>query len=491
MSAETTSGPDLLDVETFSARVLGRPLWRHQLDVARSSARYRVICAGRQVGKSVLLAACALHTAATRRNATVLIISAGEDAAKRLLADVADLATSSAALRGSVLDETRSSVTLSNGSVIRSVPASQRQVRGWAVDLLIVDEAGFIDQDLWRAAEPAIIARPGSRVILASSPWGTPEHFFRALWNRGRSSPDEQVRSWHWPSSVSPLVDDALLAQIREREAPDYFAREFLAEWPDASGSYFSERELMAAVADTDMVAPESIHLDRRCDWLAVGGLDWGVARDANALVLATVTDPDQAPDARWRVALPWIEAHHHMPWATWIERLVEVCGRYRVEVLASETNGVGAYPTEDLQGRAWRQHRARVLPVWTDVRRKMSGFGKIKALLQADRLVLPRHPDLLRQLAALQFEQLAGGNLRIAVPEAAGHDDLAMAAMQALSCVEVRLLRDTAGHQRRHRIDADLVTTGAGVQVPRRPTPWQRRGWINRPKGQETGDGW
>jgi hypothetical protein len=114
-------------------------------------------------------------------------------------ADVAGLATGSPLLRGSVLDELKGSVTLSNASVILSTPASQRQVRGWAVDLLILDEAGFIDPSLWRAAEPTIIARPGSRVILTSTPWGAPDHFFPLLFRRGMDRPDLQVQAWHWP----------------------------------------------------------------------------------------------------------------------------------------------------------------------------------------------------------------------------------------------------------------------------------------------------
>ncbi|WP_214365621.1 terminase large subunit domain-containing protein [Pseudonocardia sp. H11422] len=481
---------ELLDVESFAARVLGRPLWPHQVDVARSPARYRVICAGRQVGKSVLLAVIALHTAATRRDAVVLIVSAGEEAAKRLLADVADLATSSPLLRGSVLDETKGSLTLSNGSVIRSVPASERQIRGWPVDLLVVDEAGFVSNDIWRAAEPAIIARPGSRVILSSSPWGGLLAFFRALWQRGLDRPDEHVAAWHWPSTTSPLVDAALLEQIREREPADYFAREYLAEWPDESGAYFTEDELMAATASYQLIDPATVAPARR--FPCVGGVDWGVAVDANALAMLAVLDPDAALDNRWRVFVPWLEAHHRTTWAWWVDRLATVAGAMRPRVIASERNGVGAMPTESLQEELRRRRiPTNVQPVWTDGRRKQSGFGALKLLLQSDRIVLPRHPELLKQLRALTFEQQAGGTLRIAVPETAGHDDLAMALMQALSCVETRRLRDGNGDPHGPRPDPDTVATGAGALVPRRPVPSSSIRWVDYPAGEESGDGW
>src|SRR6185312_598818 len=76
---------------------------------------------------------------------------------------------------------------------------------------------------LWRAAEPTIIARPGSRVILCSSPWGGPEHFFRQLWQRGMDRPDALYASWHWTSSISPLVDAMDDGDLNEGEALRYF----------------------------------------------------------------------------------------------------------------------------------------------------------------------------------------------------------------------------------------------------------------------------
>ena len=72
---------------------------------------------------------------------------------------------------------------------------------------------------------------------------------------------------------------------------------------------------------------------------------------------------------------------------------------------------------------RLWSKHGSSTLvsKVWTDVRRKQS-VGMVKALLGSGRLVLPKHPELLKQLRALEFEQLPGGSMRISVPERSGH---------------------------------------------------------------------
>lgn len=424
------------DPEAFARLLVGQPLWPHQAEVVRSRARYRVICAGRQVGKSRLFAILALHHAFAHANSTVLVVSAGDKASKRLLEDIATLAMSSPFLAGSVVDDTSQTVVLSNGSRILSVPASTRQIRGWAVDLLIIDEAGFIDQEIWRAAEPSIIARPDSRVLLCSTPWGSAEHFFRQLWRLGMDAPDEQLASWHWPSRVSPLVDEQLLEQIRERESPLYFAREFLAEWTDDEGAYFTEAELSGAVVKYELVPPADAWQSVRDD--VVAGVDWGFNRDANALTVVACRGFDD--EGRKRFWLPWVEAATGVLYSDWIEHIVAASGfagdgGYWFSSVVCELNGVGAMPSQVLASRfADLGAHGVVEPVTTSVRSKETAFGYIKLLLQQKRLDLPEHPELLKQLRGLQFEALPSGQMRIAVPERLGHDDLAMSLCLAMS---------------------------------------------------------
>ena len=487
------------DPGAFADQVLGECMWSYQLDFARSVARFRVVAAGRQVGKSRTLAKVSLFEASTRAGVLVLVVSAGEEAAKRLLADCVALANGSDALRGSVVDDGKSLLTLSNGSTIRSVPASIRQIRGWPVDLLIIDEAGFIDNEIWDASLPAIIARPGSRVVVASSPWGSPGHWFRLLWARGMDAPDGNYQSWQWSSYDSPLADKALLDELRTSRSADWFGREVLGQFTDDAGTYFKEAELMDAVADYRMCAPEDLDwfLDGR--YAAAAGVDWGL-NDANVLTLVSVLeDYGQNRDLladKLVLFIPWYEARHRWPYTQFIERIVQTAKFYHLPVIASEVNGVGQYPTTMLDDKMCEAgFHSAVAPVVTDVRRKQSGFGMIKGLLQSNRLVLPRDPELLKQLRGLEFEQLPGGGMRIAVPERYGHDDVAMSFMQAVSSIRVdRVNRfDTPfGESQMVPGDTEWVTTANGVRVPLNPRPVSfHREAFAYPKGSESGEGW
>nr|WP_218681260.1 terminase family protein [Rhodococcus qingshengii] len=485
------------DPAYFAEHAIGVPLWDYQADFARSPARYRVMCAGRQVGKSRVLAVVALHTAYIRANVRVLVISNGEDSSLRVLADCAHLARNSPILHAAVLDDKKQLLTLGNGSTIQSIPASEARARGDSIDLLIVDEAGFISMSLWQAAEPAIVARPGSRVILASTPWGKNDHFFRQKYNEGMTSPSAKLKSWHWPTTASPLADLELIEDWRKSWSTIKFTTEVLAEWVNEAGAYFTMEELDNAVADYDLIDPK----DARGQ-LITAGLDWGFS-DAHAFVALAVLD-DQ--DLNQSVVgddliyfIPWLESWHKKPYSWFVNRIEEIGRTYQLMSVVSETNGVGAMPTEVLRNTLYRTRQSkrrdkralptRVIPVNTDNRYKASGFGGIKLLLQQGRLILPNHPDLLRQLHNLEYEQTDSGQLRIHVREAAGHDDIAMALCQAISTADGTVFGYRPDNPRaNHR---DLLTTGTGIRIPKHPRCLNLEFPLSRSRGKNTGDGW
>lgn len=517
------------DPVVFADVVLGQPLWAHQVQVCQSESRYRVLCAGRRAGKTRVFGVLALWTMFRRPGTRVLVVSAGEIAVKRTHAEISAMANAVPGSASSVVTDSAHTLTLSNGSSLESVPSSLRAVRSAEADLLVIDEAGFVDQQVWEAAEPVVGARSGARVLIASSPWGGPGHFFHDLWRRGMDRPDGEVRSWHWPSTVSPMVDRAWLQGVQERSAADYFAREYLAQWSGQFGAYFDEDEIMQCVADYPLVTAERARelspYGQRV-FPAVAGVDWGMRRDANALVLVApladhgVNDQALGGDGRRAMFVPYLAAESGWQWDAFTAHVADVAGAYALHVIASEVNGVGDAATRMLELELQRRRQGApttwVYPVWTDMRRKQAGFGKVKMLLQRRLLVLPRHPELLKQLRALEFEQSQAGGVRISVPENKGHDDLAMALMQAVSAVSdpeawrwsagvsafyagqlavdhawqaYRIARDRA----RAEVEASASRTAGGVLVPTLAVPDRdvSPGWFVAPQGMERSEPW
>lgn len=521
------------DPVVFARDLLGQPLFDHQVDVVRSRARYRVLNAGRRAGKTRVFGVLALWRMFAMPGSRVMIISAGDTSVKRTHAEIVAMLTGAAGMVAASVEDPDTGVhklTLSNGSTLESVPSSIRAARSADVDLLIIDEAGFVAQGVWEAAEPTIGARRGSRVIIASTPWMGPGHFFHDLWRQGMDRPDAEVESWHWPSTVNPLVDAGWLEAVRGRSASDYFGREYEAEWTSASGAYFDDEEIMRCVADYPLmdaaaarVASPFVEGPGFVRALpAVAGVDWGMRRDSNAVALVSPMDDLGVNDGLlgdWQRPLfvPYLAAEAGWQWDEFCGHVADLAAAYEMQVIASELNGVGDAATRMLQMACHARGLGSVVAgVWTDQRRKQAGFGKLKLLMQRSRIVLPRHPELLKQLRSLEFERTQAGGVRIAVPDNRGHDDLAMALLQAVSCIgepeavregsglgmfstphEVRVVEEEYRRQRAAAVAAvteeSYSRTGSGLLVPAVPVPLRAMapGWAFLPQGQERGEPW
>jgi hypothetical protein len=436
------------DPAYFAETLTTEPLWRHQAKLVRSKARTRCVLAGRQCGKSRAISVLSLHTAFAAPDRLVLLVSATELAARRLVGEIAWLAQAPL-LAGSVVDENKSEITLTNGSRIVSVAASERAVRGWSADLLVIDEAALVDGEVIKAARFTTIAR-GGNIVMASTPWGRRDRPFAVAYEAGRAGA-QGYASFHWPSTVSPLVSRPVLEEWRTTMTDREWRAEVLGEWVDEAGAYFTPAELDTAVADIGDGSPEAGFSVARGAGL-VGGVDWGMARDASTVVLNGPVGPEHPLAGEGRFWVPVVLERFGGTYAGFIDEAVDLVRVSRfsggVERLVSELNGVGAMPTESLTtqlraldrdvtdderrrrrfGMSTPPPRCVVEGVHTTAQLKENLFGAAKMLFQQGRLLLPRHPSLLRQLQALEFEQQPSGSVSISVPERAGHDDVAMA---------------------------------------------------------------
>lgn len=226
--------------------------------------------------------------------------------------------------------------------------------------------------------------------------------------------------SFHWPSTESPLVDETLIEEWRATDPTRVFRAEVLAEWVDDAGAYFTSDELDGAAREFDLVQPDDAH-----GCAGVAGVDWGFAHDASTVVVLSPVGSNAErlhadPDGFW---VPFLAEGFRVPYARWVDRVVDVAAGFRLSRIVSEMNGVGAAPSQMLAERLG----VRVEGVHTDARLKEDAFARVKVLLQNGQLVLPRHPALLAQLHGLEFESPDSGVLKIAVPERRGHDDLCM----------------------------------------------------------------
>lgn len=321
-------------------------------------------------------------------------------------------------------------------------------------DTLLIDEAAFVsDEILNSAAIPTTVARPDSKIILSSTPWGN-EGMFARMYERGLNPEDEHVLTHRWRRQDAWWISEAVVEAMRESMSPLQFAAEYEGEFIVSGDAYFKREELLAAVCDFEMVKYPAFPLE------ATMGLDWGRRQDSHAIVLAGQLD-DYGMNSRPIIVVPYVEISRRN-YPAQIEEITEMTKLWRLEKIASETNGVGQAPTEELVMRIGA--RAQVVPITTTAGSKEDCYGKVAVLLGRRALVIPNHIDLLRQMGGVVAEPTRQGGLKIAAKTEATHDDLPDALSLAVSCIPTDLL---PADKREVPTAVRWEQTAGGIQVP------------------------
>jgi hypothetical protein len=221
-----------------------------QVEVLASDHPRKILCCGRQTGKSTVGAVLAVHKALTKPGSTVLVVAPGERQAKLLFSKARRLYE----MAGHPLpahSERRTGLELSNGSIIEALPAVERTTRGYSVDLLVVDEAAAVQDMDYHGILPALIATQGEQVLL-STPRGK-RGFFHEIWE----SDDDWQRIMVRSDEVGRIRAQDL--EVFRSAMPDeFFRQEFYCEFLDAEGSLFSYEDIeVALAAGEDVMAIE------------------------------------------------------------------------------------------------------------------------------------------------------------------------------------------------------------------------------------------
>lgn len=168
-----------LDPSARFERVIGEPDgW--QRDFLSSTSEFALVLCSRQVGKSTSTAC--LAWAAMSLGQMVLIVAPSERQSKELLRKVIDFKNADPTAPR-VVRSTLTELELANGGRCLVAPASSDTIRGFTVDLLIVEEAAFVPDDVITAILP--MRRESGRVVMISTPAGRQGIFFD-LWQAAK-----------------------------------------------------------------------------------------------------------------------------------------------------------------------------------------------------------------------------------------------------------------------------------------------------------------
>ncbi|OPY36759.1 MAG: tRNA(Met) cytidine acetyltransferase TmcA [Methanoregula sp. PtaU1.Bin051] len=210
-----------------------------QRDVLNSSQKRCIINASRQAGKSTATAILALHTALFRSPATVIIISPSLSQSAESLKKVKGILP---AVHPEITKDNESRLEFANGSRLIALPGSSITSRGFsAVDLLVVDEAARVVDEIYHAVRP-LVATSNGRIILLSTPYARAGFFWEA-WT-GEEGDWQKIRV---PATECKRISPEFLAEERLSMPLRVFMQEYMCEFAGVEGGMFSPEDIAAA----------------------------------------------------------------------------------------------------------------------------------------------------------------------------------------------------------------------------------------------------
>lgn len=214
-----------------------------QADVLRSSERRQLLLCARQSGKTTTTAIKGLHRAIYTTAALVVIVSPSQRQSAEMLRTLKGL---HAQLDGApkLVSESVLKIEFEHKSRILALPGTEKTIRGLAgVDLVIIDEAARVDDELLAAVRPMLATKRDGELIALTTPAGKRGWFYDA-WH-GKSGT-------HWSRvRVSARDNPRISQEFLDEELRNYgamrFAEEYELAFIDADESAFPSTVIESA----------------------------------------------------------------------------------------------------------------------------------------------------------------------------------------------------------------------------------------------------
>jgi hypothetical protein len=383
------------------------------------------------------------------------------------------LINSSPILQQSVEKSIQQEIRFKNGAVIYNFPIGETadRVRGYSINLLIVDEAAYVPDRVFTSLEPALSHTEGS-MILISTPFGRFGYFYESVRDgipytdyvrkkkKGEHVEDGRAVTHWYPYTVGLEVimrdregkptgktqsSESSIRRQKRRMHPVQFAQEHEARFVDDAAMYFPLSVLMNATDDYPM------ELEPQPGCIYYMGVDFAKLQDYYIAVVIKRYPNDELP----MKVCHWQEDQKR-DYAITVPRTANIAKRFGVRTLFADSTGVGEPNVEKL--RQLLHGRCRVEGVsMASLEKQNQMYANLYELLQAGKLILPaQNRELLSQMQMITMSKQPSGRIKI---EAAtgGHDDYPDAlALACMSTLEPRYEMFVGGVPKSDRKSAD-----------------------------------
>lgn len=287
---------------------------------------------------------------------------------------------------------------LKSGGVIEFKSAEQGDaLRGEGLGGVVVDEAAFIDKLIWEDCIRPSLADTGGWALLTSTPHG--HNYFYQLYLRGQdrlSNPEWE--SWKFPSWMNPYIPQSEIDDVRRTLPKDVFDQEFGAEFlEDAAGVFHNINACLNGTYEEPI--PGHLYV-----------FGWDPAKHEDFSVLYVM---DRATGH-----VVFKERSSGLDYSIQLDHVAAVAKRYNFAKGTMDCTGVGDPLLEQLLGR----HTDVEGYLFTNMSKQQLIESAVVAFEQ-ELLSVPDEPVLRNELESFEYTMTRAGNVTYSAPEGE-HDD-------------------------------------------------------------------
>lgn len=374
--------------------------------ILRHPAKVKVVTMGRRWGKTVLGGAVVANTVRHHRRAAWvtptyknsrplwrwLVKAAADDIkAGRIVANKSD----------------RSFETLPGGFLGLYSADNIDSIRGEYFDVVVVDEAAFIDSLAWSDAIMPTLADTDGSALLIGTPKG--KNWFHREFIKGIDRNSDNA-SWQAPTIDNPMPNIRTVFERAKRTVSERsFRQEWLAEFIEGGELFrFVDDARIDCWTDTPIEGHEY-----------VAGLDWAFSVDYTVLTVFDTTTNQVA----------YVDRFNGVDYTMQRDRVAATVNRFGCHAVVSETNSMGRPNNEMLI-----EMGLPVVEFTTTNRTKGVIVEDLAAAFDNKVIGIPATFDpLYAELQIFEADQTKNGSTRYGAPSGA-HDDCVMSLALAYS---------------------------------------------------------
>lgn len=363
----------------------------------------------RQCGKSILIENLLLEKAINVKNSTVILLSPTLKQARKIFKDIVNAIEQTKII--SKKNETLLELKLLNNSEIIFLSAEQKQnLRGYTCDLLCIDEAAFIEDEIFGIVLPFCNVKKAPCVCVSSPRFKTGKFF--QWYMMGLDSKNSNMFSIDWNDyDTSEMLNSELLETYRKSLPKIQFLNEYLGLFGDLNSSVFG---------DIENLINDFPEMNKKYYM----GIDWGTGAQQDYTSVTIFNSKKQ---------MVFSEQWNDLDALQSIDKIKEIVKTYKPKKITVEYNSIGSVFYQLLKTKITEVPINKF--VMTN-ERKNKLVRTLQVAIQQNAISFLNNQNLFQQMAVFETQLTKTGKTTFNAAKNY-HDDLLISTMIAFESID------------------------------------------------------